>query len=381
MHGRPHGSNRRGFHRLIPRPRRAPGDSEPSTTWSPFARRMISIEASIGASGFRNSWPSIARNSFLWRSASDSNSCVLLVFGDVERDPDMPGILPVVSEQGHPMEFDPSPRPGVVLDPRDGLEGTLCALRKGCGGEIGWRVIGMNQALPAVVRNFFNRFSEILEVPPVDVGGLAVGVDTPDEPRGGVRQRAERGFTHAQPGSRTLAGRCACWRAGADAAAPPRPAEFDICQGCHGVNGQGNAELGAPRIAGLDAQYIGRQLTDFRDRRRGASDSFGEQMIAITAMLDEATIGRLSAYVGAMPEVADDPRRCRATSKRGSPRYAVLRRMPRRAWRRQRGTGGSSTGGHVRLVSGAPIFFFRFRQARRSTVTSAARRCVASQMA
>jgi cytochrome c oxidase subunit II len=89
----------------------------------------------------------------------------------------------------------------------------------------------------------------------------------------------------------------------AGAAAPPRPGEFDICQGCHGVNGQGNAELGAPRIAGLDARYVGRQLADFRDRRRGAGDSLGEQMITITSMLDETTIGRLSAYVGAMPEV------------------------------------------------------------------------------
>ena len=87
-------------------------------------------------------------------------------------------------------------------------------------------------------------------------------------------------------------------------AAPPRPGEFDICQGCHGVNGQGNAELGAPRIAGLDARYIGRQLADFRDRRRGTGDSFGEQMMTIASMLDETTIGRLSAYVGALPDVA-----------------------------------------------------------------------------
>lgn len=90
---------------------------------------------------------------------------------------------------------------------------------------------------------------------------------------------------------------------GAWAASPPRPGEFDICQGCHGVNGQGNVELGAPRIAGLDAQYIGQQLANFRDGRRGAGDSFGAQMIAIAAMLDDTTIGRLSAYVGAMPEL------------------------------------------------------------------------------
>jgi cytochrome c oxidase subunit II len=91
--------------------------------------------------------------------------------------------------------------------------------------------------------------------------------------------------------------------AAAGAAAPPRPAEFDVCQGCHGVNAQGNAELGAPRIAGLDAQYIGRQLADFRDERRGTADSFGRQMITIAAMLDDAAIARLSSYISALPEV------------------------------------------------------------------------------
>lgn len=93
---------------------------------------------------------------------------------------------------------------------------------------------------------------------------------------------------------------------GVRAAAPPsRPTEFDICQGCHGVFAQGNAELGAPRIAGLDAQYLGRQLADFRDRRRGsgAGDTFGAQMATIASMLDDTTIGRLAAYVSAMPEV------------------------------------------------------------------------------
>lgn len=94
---------------------------------------------------------------------------------------------------------------------------------------------------------------------------------------------------------------------GIRAAAPPRPTEFDICQGCHGVFAQGNQELGAPRIAGLDAQYIGRQLADFRDGRRGVGDSFGGQMIQIASMFDDTTIGRLSAYVAAMPEVQATP--------------------------------------------------------------------------
>ncbi len=87
--------------------------------------------------------------------------------------------------------------------------------------------------------------------------------------------------------------------------APPRPMEIDICQGCHGVFAQGNAELGAPRLAGLDPLYLGRQLADFRDRRRGSGegDTYGAQMVQIASLLDDTAIGRLSAYIGAMPEV------------------------------------------------------------------------------
>lgn len=110
----------------------------------------------------------------------------------------------------------------------------------------------------------------------------------------------------------------------AGAAAPPRPQEFDICQGCHGVYAQGNAELGAPRIAGLDPRYIGRQLADFRDGRRGAAagDAFGAQMVQIAAMLDDTAIGRLSAYVGAMPEVTA-PATLSADAKAGQAAYAT----------------------------------------------------------
>ena len=38
------------------------------------------------------------------------------------------------------------------------------------------------------------------------------------------------------------------------------------------------------RQAGLDAQYLGRQLADFRDRRRGsgAGDTFGAQMVTLS---------------------------------------------------------------------------------------------------
>jgi cytochrome c553 len=36
------------------------------------------------------------------------------------------------------------------------------------------------------------------------------------------------------------------------------------CAGCHGENGEGNAELGNPRLAGLHPKYIEKQLHDFK---------------------------------------------------------------------------------------------------------------------
>lgn len=122
--------------------------------------------------------------------------------------------------------------------------------------------------------------------------------------------------------------------------APPRPMEFDICQGCHGVFAQGNAELGAPRLAGLDPPYLGRQLADYRDRRRGASegDAHGAQMVQIASLLDDTAIGRLSAYIGAMPEV-ETPQTIGGNAKAGASIYAACA-----ACHGANGEGGASLG-------------------------------------
>jgi len=40
------------------------------------------------------------------------------------------------------------------------------------------------------------------------------------------------------------------------------------CQACHGADGEGNAEQGYPMLAGLNAQYIQKQLHDFKHGRR-----------------------------------------------------------------------------------------------------------------
>lgn len=51
--------------------------------------------------------------------------------------------------------------------------------------------------------------------------------------------------------------------AGKELAASGRDAVI-ACVGCHGANGEGNAELGNPRLAGLHPKYIEKQLRDFK---------------------------------------------------------------------------------------------------------------------
>jgi len=60
-----------------------------------------------------------------------------------------------------------------------------------------------------------------------------------------------------------------------------------LCSACHGTNGRGNQQLGAPRLAGADAGYLARQFAAFRSGLRGAhpQDKLGAQMRAISAML------------------------------------------------------------------------------------------------
>ena len=86
----------------------------------------------------------------------------------------------------------------------------------------------------------------------------------------------------------------------------PGSGDFEICQSCHGIHGEGIQTLQAPRIAGLDTAYVTRQLTDFRQGRRGATgaDTPGGQMAVMANTLsDEATVARVAAYIASLPDV------------------------------------------------------------------------------
>ena len=70
------------------------------------------------------------------------------------------------------------------------------------------------------------------------------------------------------------------------------------CTGCHSPNGAGNAAAGFPHLGGQHAQYIAKQLTDFRKEEGGrANDGDAAIMRTIARKLSDEDIAALSSYI------------------------------------------------------------------------------------
>ncbi|BCD85703.1 cytochrome c4 [Pseudomonas solani] len=68
------------------------------------------------------------------------------------------------------------------------------------------------------------------------------------------------------------------------------------CTGCHSPNGAGNAAAGFPHLGGQHAQYVAKQLTDFREGNR-TNDGDNMIMRAIAAKLSNKDIEAVSSYI------------------------------------------------------------------------------------
>jgi len=78
------------------------------------------------------------------------------------------------------------------------------------------------------------------------------------------------------------------------------------CSACHGAKGEGNPRIGAPNIAGMEAAYVMRQLSNFSTGMRGTApnDSYGAQMrSAVQVLTSDAERQSIAAQVAAMPKV------------------------------------------------------------------------------
>ncbi|MCG2593565.1 c-type cytochrome [Ramlibacter sp. XY19] len=102
-------------------------------------------------------------------------------------------------------------------------------------------------------------------------------------------------------------------------------ASFAVCAGCHGMQGEGNFALRAPRLAGQGAWYLERQLHQFKQGTRGADerDAAGRQMAPMAATLpDDAAIANVAAYIATLPDTPVAPT-IRGDVDRGRARYAT----------------------------------------------------------
>ena len=70
------------------------------------------------------------------------------------------------------------------------------------------------------------------------------------------------------------------------------------CTGCHSPNGAGNAAAGFPHLGGQHAQYVAKQLTDFRKEDGGrTNDGDAKTMQTIAKRLSDEDIAAVSSYI------------------------------------------------------------------------------------
>ena len=123
------------------------------------------------------------------------------------------------------------------------------------------------------------------------------------------------------------------------------------CLGCHGPDGKGIAAAGFPRLAGLPAGYLSKQLQDFRSGSRKQA-----VMEPLAKALDDAEIEAISAYLAKLPaDTAPDTRRQQIASD------PVARLAIYGDWSRKipgcvqcHGPGGSGVGEYFPPLAGQP---------------------------
>ncbi|MHC6226101.1 c-type cytochrome [Pseudomonas sp. X10] len=126
------------------------------------------------------------------------------------------------------------------------------------------------------------------------------------------------------------------------------------CLGCHGPDGKGVAAAGFPRLAGLPAGYLSKQLADFRSGSRKHAI-----MEPLAKALSDEEIQAVSASLANMPsDPAPDLRRQRMTSD------PVEKLALYGDWNRQipgcvqcHGPGGSGVGEHFPPLAGQPATY------------------------
>ncbi|MFJ4153391.1 c-type cytochrome [Pseudomonas sp. NPDC089752] len=123
------------------------------------------------------------------------------------------------------------------------------------------------------------------------------------------------------------------------------------CQSCHGADGNGIAAAGFPRLAGLPAGYISKQLHDWRDGSRKQA-----VMEPLAKALSEEEITAVSRYLASLPGTPAPGLRRQQIADDATTRLALYG-----DWNRQipgcvqcHGPGGSGVGEHFPALAGQP---------------------------
>lgn len=126
------------------------------------------------------------------------------------------------------------------------------------------------------------------------------------------------------------------------------------CVACHGADGLGLAAAGFPRLAGLPAEYVRKQLVDFSSAARS-----NPVMQPLAKALTEAEIAAVSQAVAAMPFPAP------ATAHRSDMPGSVMQKLALQgAWERQipacvscHGPAGAGVGDAFPPLAGQPAAY------------------------
>jgi cytochrome c oxidase subunit II len=99
---------------------------------------------------------------------------------------------------------------------------------------------------------------------------------------------------------------------------------YAVCAACHGLQGEGNLALHAPKLSGQGSWYLKRQLQYFKNGARGTHDKdvYGKMMAPMVATLvDDAAMDNVVAYIKTLPDNPAPPTLAKATTN-GQKLYA-----------------------------------------------------------
>ena len=128
------------------------------------------------------------------------------------------------------------------------------------------------------------------------------------------------------------------------------------CVACHGLNGEGNADSGFPRLGGLDKAYMARQLDALADGRRK-----NDVMSPVAAALTPAERAALAAYYAAAAPAPAPPAEVDAAlgavGERIASRGGGQKGLP--ACASCHGPHGEGVGGTFPRLAGQPASYLR----------------------